>query len=244
MSAGDYNRRRVAEGQITTDDLESLWDWFTAQPGALEDAVATFQAATGLVEDSYLGPHTLERLRHGPDARAWPLVLLPDGRAPVITSRFYTENPERPTHKGVDLFYRWLEDDPDVPVGDGGAITRNGKRRWWYPPRAAFHQARDAVAAHAGIVQDASKIGTGLHAWIDHGNGQRSGYMHLAELYVAKGQEVELGQSIGLCGDSPRGHDALHLHFEISPVDRYAPTNPRLWLASAALLEGRAELAA
>ena len=200
-----------------------------------------WQRQHGLAVDGYVGPNTLlsldeELRRRQPKPRVWPLVAMPDGRLPVITSGFYTENPDRSDHKGVDLFYRWLDSDPDVPFGDGGAIMRNGRRQWWIPPRDLFPQARHVLAAASGVVRQAGVIKTGFRLWIDHPDGSSTGYFHLSEIWVADNTVVAAGQSLGLVGDNPSVHDGAHLHFEVSPAGRYAPMNPRPWLERAVYL--------
>lgn len=213
MSAESYNKKQYDNGKLTGAHLAQL--------------VEHWQRHHDLVVDGYAGPNTLATITKPGIDKAWPLPLLSDGREPVLTSGFHTENPSRPTHDGIDLFYKWLDSDPDVPVGDGGAIKRNGKRRWWYPPGAA------AVAAATGVVQIAGLRGTGWRCWIDHGNGERTGYFHGEALLVKQGQVVSLGTPVLVVGHSPAAWDAKHLHFEVSPTDHYAPKNPRIWLQGA-----------
>ena len=223
MSANEYNKRRYEAGDFTDAHITELTKYW--------------QRGHGLAVDGYLGPNTVASINKEAgftkSRRVYPLVQMPDGRRPIITSGFYTENPSRPKHNGVDFFYRWLDSDPAVPVGDGGAIKRNGKRRWWYPPEGCFPQASEAITAMDGKVTVAGKIGTGFRCYVDHGNGYRTAYFHLAQLFVSENQVVGCGMSLGLVGDSPKGHDGKHLHFEVHPHDRYAPINPRTWLENA-----------
>lgn len=219
MNAAEYNARQYADDELNDNMLVEL--------------VEFWQRKHGLAVDGYAGPHTLASLQEevGALEKFYPLRLLGDGRSPIITSGFYTENPSRITHKGVDFFYRWKDGDPLVEVGDGGAIVKKGVRRWWYPDGA------HAVAAAEGIVQKASNTDTGYRVWIDHGNGERTGYFHMDSCMVEVGQAVGAGFALGLVGDNPNGHDGKHLHFEVSPVDRYSPQNPRLWLKGATYLD-------
>lgn len=223
MSANDYNKRRLIDGDIKPEHVTALTKFW--------------QRHHDLAVDGYCGPNTINNINKaaGIDKakRVYPLVQMPDGRKPILTSGFYTDNPSRPKHNGIDFFYRWLDSDPDVPVGDGGAIMRNGERRWWYPPLGSFEQAGEAIACMDGRVTVAGKIGTGFRCYVDHGNGYRTAYFHLESLYVSENQVVGVGTSLGAVGDSPKGHDGKHLHFEVHPCDRYAPMNPRLWLENA-----------
>lgn len=221
MSADKHNERQLLNGELLPEHVTEL--------------VEHWQRHHKLTVDGYAGPNTidsLERAIHGDVVvqRFWPLRDLADGRHPIITSGFKTENPSRPKHDGADMFYRWLDTDPEVAVGNGGAIKRNGKRRWWYPDDALI------VAAADGEVQVAGKIGTGFRLWVEHADGLRTGYFHAKELLVDVGDAVEAGEPIAIPGDNPKGHDAKHLHFEVSPVDHYAPMNPRLWLQRASYL--------
>jgi len=217
VSAHDYNAKQLASGALS--------------PAHLAKLVAFWQRHHDLAVDGYAGPNTIDTLNDGLQiAKVWPLLKLDDGRPPHITSGFKTENGSRPTHDGVDMFYPWEDSDPAVKVGDGGAVKRNGKRRWWYPDGAV------AVAAADGEVMIAGDTRTGWRCWIDHWNGERTGYFHGAKLLVQKNQVVKAGQPVIVVGHNPNGHDAKHLHFEVSPVDKYAPMNPRNWLADAVQL--------
>jgi murein DD-endopeptidase MepM/ murein hydrolase activator NlpD len=153
----------------------------------------------------------------------YPLPLLSDGRKPRITSHHKAHNPSRPTHDGIDFFYAVMPGDPPWRRGDGGG-THNGK--WIVPP------GTPAIAASAGHVLQAGESRTGFRVWLDHG-GMRSGYFHLETLFVRPGDRVQAGRQIGLVGDNPADRDARHLHFEISPTERYAPIDPMPFLRSA-----------
>lgn len=229
MSADKFNDSQVLKGELSCDDITRISDfWNEHHDSKITYLVEFWQKRHRLEVDGYAGENTIHSIRQANELiKNWPLLLLPDGRKPHITSKFYTENDGRSTHKGVDMFYEWLESDPDVKLGDGGAIKKRGKRRWWYPDGAV------AVAAAAGQVSHASKIGTGYRVWVDHGNGERTGYFHGSELLCELGQVVEAGAELMGVGDNPKGYDAKHLHFEVSPVDRYAPMNPRTWLRGA-----------
>lgn len=56
--------------------------------------------------------------------------------------------------------------------------------------------------------------GYGNFIEIDHGNGIKSRYGHMNELLVKDGEKVEMGQIIGLCGNTGYSIEP-HLHFEI-----------------------------
>ncbi len=220
MSSEKFNHDEYAAGRLTDRMLVEL--------------VESYQRTHNLQVDGYAGANTQAALKKAIDGpfngsgKVWPLALLPDGREPIITSGFYTENPSRPTHMGVDIFYKWIDTDPNVPTGDGGAIKVNGKRRWWIPLNTR------AVAVHKGEIQESSPIGTGWRVWLDLGNGERAGYMHgKNNLIVKKGDVVNAGDPIIFVGHNPKVRDSAHLHFEISDWEAYRPKNPRLWLRDA-----------
>jgi len=56
--------------------------------------------------------------------------------------------------------------------------------------------------------------GYGKHIIIDHGNNITSVYAHLDKIYVFKGQEVKIGDTIGTMGETGWA-TGPHLHFEI-----------------------------
>lgn len=76
------------------------------------------------------------------------------------------------------------------------------------------------VAAASGTVEIAQggwNGGYGNTILINHGNGLRTRYAHMRELYVQPGQQVQAGQTIGWMGrtGNVRGPTGLHLHFEV-----------------------------
>jgi len=96
-----------------------------------------------------------------------------------------------------------------------GRITQ---RYSWYHPAIdiANKNAPPIVAAAGGKVVTViySRYGYGHHVIIDHGNGYRTLYAHMSNIYVKKGQRVSQGQSIGQMGSTGRS-TGTHLHFEI-----------------------------
>lgn len=79
------------------------------------------------------------------------------------------------------------------------------------------------AAAAAGRVIVAGWVsGYGNYVAIDHGGGISTGYGHLSQIYVAVGQDVQGGQTIGASGNTGRS-TGPHLIFEVrrngTPVD-------------------------
>jgi hypothetical protein len=167
-----------------------------------------------------------------PFHRCYPLRALPDGRKPQITSRHALNNPERPTHRGVDLFYRYLPSDPPMRTGDGGRTSR-----WWIPDRTW------AIAPADGLVEIAGNSKTGHRVWIRHAGGLATGGFHMTELAVKAGDAVKMGDPIGIVGDNPNDHDARHLHWEVytGALKGYpkGTVDPERWLRGAMVLGAR-----
>lgn len=88
-------------------------------------------------------------------------------------------------HRGVDLANRA---SPPIFAADGGVVIVAG-----WP----------------------DGFGYGNRVAIDHGNGYRTLYAHLSNIYVSVGQTVSRGQTIGQMGSTGRS-TGTHLHFEIS----------------------------
>ena len=99
----------------------------------------------------------------------------------------------------------------------GGTITQ---RFVWYHPGIdiANNAAPNILAADAGMVVGAGWLdgyGYGNRVIIDHGNGYRTLYAHLSQVYVVAGQTVNRGSAIGKMGSTGRS-TGIHLHFEVS----------------------------
>ena len=71
-------------------------------------------------------------------------------------------------------------------------------------------------AAADGVVSEVvkSRKGLGNVVTIDHGNGYRTRYAHLADMEVRKGRKVKKGTRIGYVGVSGNSF-APHLHYEV-----------------------------
>ena len=209
MGPHKYNRTELDEGRIGEEHVTELTrHWQRTHPP--------------LAVDGYCGPHTRNSIEHAlpMQRRIWPLLRLPDGRKPQVTSGFKTRNPSRPDHDGVDLFFAWRKTDHAMPPGS--AVVVNNQRKWWVPD--GVH----AVAAADGVVGLSGEISTGCRCWIEHVDGLRTGYFHLQELLVQPQQRVAVGTKLGLVGGHPR-----HLHFEVSPTMSYSPMDPENWLEHA-----------
>lgn len=99
-----------------------------------------------------------------------------------------------------------------------------GMRRSPISGRMLMHKGMDIVAAYrtpiaaagSGTVVKAgwSTEGYGYHVVIDHGFGYQTLYGHMSEVSVAAGDEVGVGDTVGLLGNTGYSTGA-HLHFEV-----------------------------
>lgn len=97
-----------------------------------------------------------------------------------------------------------------VRVLNGTAETRHTG----WDLRAAV--GRPVMAAAAGRVAFAGRLDIrGNHVIIDHGFGIFTGYSHLSQVNVTRGQTLTRGQIIGLSGNSGRS-SGPHLHWEVT----------------------------
>jgi len=101
----------------------------------------------------------------------------------------------------------------------GGVITSKLGMRW-----GSYHKGidiggvsnRTLKAADNGVVKSAGWDGGGYgnKVVIDHNNGYKTIYAHMASVKVKSGQTVRKGQAIGKMGST--GHSTgVHLHFEL-----------------------------
>ncbi len=98
----------------------------------------------------------------------------------------------------------------------GGTITQ--RFVWYHKGIDIANNAAPAVlAADAGTVVGAGWLdgyGYGTRVIIDHGNGYRTLYAHLSQVWVVAGQTVNRGAAIGKMGSTGRS-TGIHLHFEV-----------------------------
>jgi murein DD-endopeptidase MepM/ murein hydrolase activator NlpD len=90
--------------------------------------------------------------------------------------------------------------------------------------------ATPVLAAEAGTVTFAGKVGGHLFVTVNHGGGLASTYSWLSELRVRKDDAVARGQVIALSGAGHPGISPSHLHFGVKldgayvdPLDYLSP---------------------
>ncbi|OGE16719.1 hypothetical protein A3F00_00700 [Candidatus Daviesbacteria bacterium RIFCSPHIGHO2_12_FULL_37_11] len=154
---------------------------------------------------------------------AGQLLIVPDGvieaAKPVIRSqpKYLAQGPSSPvfealgggkfvwpTSGGISQYFAWYHPGIDIPnrsapgiaASDGGTVVVAG-----WP----------------------DNMGYGNRIVVDHGNGYRTLYAHLSNIYVNVGQTVSRGQIIGQMGSTGRS-TGTHLHFEVHY--KGVPVNP------------------
>lgn len=236
-----YIRDQFVNDKLTYAHLEALVRFFqsyqnqhtTLQTVALKVDGRPGQRTLAAIEKIYQGLFIKDVL-DTPAFLSCPLRNLgysTSFRKPVITSGYRTK--DRPDHDGVDMFYPYKDGDQPNWVGDGGCEgkTADGKPKWVVPYQT------EALAAADGVVMMSGPSPTGFRVWINHHNGLRSGYFHLEKIFFETGVSVKKGTAIGFVGHNPAVGkdgkpvaDGRHLHFEVSPVEKYAPVDPQKYL--------------
>lgn len=134
---------------------------------------------------------------------------------------------------------------PTVVKGSGSGVlgwpTQGGYISSYMGPRwGKMHKGIDIArtdrstsppifAADSGTVEVATfnNGGFGNLVIINHGNGMKTLYAHLASIDVKAGQKVTKGQKIGIMGTTGRS-TGIHLHFEVHVNGQ--PQNPMKYL--------------
>lgn len=148
--------------------------------------------------------------------REGQLLIVPDGQPvevkkpvkPKVQPQFSAQGPSSPTFTAPGgASFIW-------PTS--GGVTQYFA--WYHPAVDIANRAAPAVSASdGGVVVVAGwpdSSGYGNRIVIDHGNGYRSLYAHLSNIYVSVGQTVSRGQVIGQMGSTGRS-TGTHLHLEI-----------------------------
>lgn len=137
------------------------------------------------------------------------IVVVPDGIPPAAA----------PTSPRI----RQITPDAGTVVASGSFVWPAGgsitQRFAWYHKGIdiANRAAPSILAADSGTVVAAGWLdgyGYGNRVIVDHGNGYRTLYAHLSQVYVVPGQTVARGAAIGKMGSTGRS-TGTHLHFEV-----------------------------
>ena len=104
----------------------------------------------------------------------------------------------------------------------------NKQRKFHYGIDISGNITKKIVSTGDGsVIFAGSKGGYGLTVIIMHSDNYKSGYSHLNEIFVKKGDKLEKGDIIGFMGSSGRS-TGIHLHYEI--MKRNKKINPRKFL--------------
>jgi murein DD-endopeptidase MepM/ murein hydrolase activator NlpD len=109
------------------------------------------------------------------------------------------------------------------PLRGGFLSSRFGRRMDPFTGRITRHRGVDyfartgtpVTATADGVITMAKKNGSmGLTIEVNHGNGFRTRYAHLAKMHVRRGQRIKRGETIGAVGNTGRS-TGPHLHYEV-----------------------------
>lgn len=149
-----------------------------------------------------------------------PLLQLPDGRKPVVTSEFGDARSATPAqkahiHAGVDVMYERLKKVPKAVFQ-----ADHGSTKYF------LEEGSPVVAASDGTVSWTGSSLHGLSLIINHTPSLQTFYQHLDRIDVKKRAHAVTGQQIGIAGYGHNGPPIeliRHLHFEIridkKPID-------------------------
>lgn len=152
------------------------------------------------------------------------LLIVPDGSPPEVKMpkvrpqpQYLSQGPASPAFPApFGAQFIW-------PAG--GQISQY--YAWYHPAVDIANKSAPGIAASDGgtVVMAGWPDGQGYgnRVVIDHGNGYRSLYAHLSNVYVSVGETVSRGQLLGQMGSTGRS-TGTHLHLEIHYQG--VPVNP------------------
>ncbi len=109
------------------------------------------------------------------------------------------------------------------PLKGGFLSSRFGRRMDPFTGRITRHRGVDyfartgtpVTATADGVITMAKKNGSmGLTIEVNHGNGFKTRYAHLAKMNVRRGQRIRRGETVGAVGNTGRS-TGPHLHYEV-----------------------------
>jgi len=104
-----------------------------------------------------------------------------------------------------------------------------GKREFHNGVDMAGREGTPIVAPADGrVVRVVRDVNLGRGVTIDHGNGIRTIFGHMAKVLVKRGQRVRRGDRIGLMGSTGRRSTGPHLHYSVKVDGKYV--NPRHYM--------------
>ncbi|WP_298820569.1 peptidoglycan DD-metalloendopeptidase family protein [Chloroflexus sp.] len=153
---------------------------------------------------------------------AEPFLTRPAERNVPVTSFFDHDAPFLRANGSLHTFWGRSETDR--------AFAYDGHTGWDYamgPPERVL-AAAPGLVVFAGYSDDGCATPAGA-VIIDHGNGYRTLYWHLARVSVTTGDEVSRGDVLGIAGDTGCARGA-HLHLQVQYLGR--DVDPYGWCGS------------
>lgn len=144
------------------------------------------------------------------------LLIVPDGTPPETKTppkskpqpQYLAQGPQSPAFSAPGgAQFIW-------PAG--GTLTQYFS--WYHPGIDIANRSGPGIAASDGgtvmVAGWPDSTGYGNRVVIDHGNGYKSLYAHMSNIYVSAGETISRGQLIGKMGSTGRS-TGTHLHLEI-----------------------------
>lgn len=157
-------------------------------------------------------------------ARSTPFLIRPLEQTFAVTSFFDHDGPFLTRDPSGSVVTYWGRAETD------SSFAYDGHDGWDYaaaPPDLAIAAAAGTVI-FAGVADDGCATRAVI---IDHGNGYRTLYWHLARINVEQGQTVAAAEQIGMVGESGCANGP-HLHFGVQYLGRNV--DPYGWCAATA----------
>lgn len=188
----------VAHTVVSGDTLESVAKKYSAEQQAVldfpfNDIADDFKLRVGQVLIIPNGQPPESKIK--PKSRPQPQYIARGPQGPAFSAPGGGNFMWPTTTSGISQYFAWYHPGLDMPnrsapgvaASDGGTVVVAG-----WP----------------------DNYGYGNRVVIDHGNGYRTLYAHLSNVYVSVGQTVSRGQVVGQMGSTGRS-TGTHLHFEI-----------------------------
>jgi len=133
--------------------------------------------------------------------------------------------------QSYDEIIRILEEEASMrdctpsirPLKGGFLSSRFGRRMDPFTGRITRHRGVDyfartgtpVMSSADGVITMAKKNGSmGLTVEVNHGNGFKTRYAHLAKMHVRRGKRIKRGEILGAVGNTGRS-TGPHLHYEV-----------------------------
>ncbi|MGI8959952.1 MAG: M23 family metallopeptidase [Bryobacteraceae bacterium] len=229
--ASHYDRLLTQFNQLRGryQELQRISRQHSEQMAALEDLASEVSVSYGINQNAFPKNATTP-------ASAEPLT--PSVEESIEEYNFLkSANFSRIYHR---FAYQWqVHSRPSLWPVNGVLSSSFGGRTDPFSGEGAFHTGIDLATASRtpvhvtadGVVVSAGWSGAyGKRVVVDHGNGLETYYAHLSQWLVVPGQEVRLGEVIGLSGATGRV-TSPHVHYEVRVSG--TPVNPYKYLAKA-----------